>query len=171
MTRDDYGRIEYSNLDIIDILYQNPDLDTSKLNLSANDLKIYKESCEKCSVVGKFSSLPEISISVEEYDKLNQENWFIPKKYFDINIVEFLLDKTSNEDEYQRVVSELELYYEKNMIHILVIAIYLVEKFRENRIVWGVGRGSSVSSFCLYLIGLHKINSLKYNLDIKEFLK
>jgi DNA polymerase III alpha subunit len=171
MTRDDYGRIEYNSLDIIDILYQNPDLDTTKLHLSENDLKTYNESCEKCSVVKKFSSLPKLTVTVEEYDKINQNNWFIPKEYFDINIVELLLDKTSNEEEYQRVVSELELYYEKDMIHILIIAIYLVENFRKNNIVWGVGRGSSVSSFCLYLIGLHKINSLKYNLDIREFLK
>jgi DNA polymerase III alpha subunit len=42
---------------------------------------------------------------------------------------------------------------------------------RENKIVWGVGRGSSVASYVLYLIGIHKINSLKYNLDINEFLR
>jgi len=34
-----------------------------------------------------------------------------------------------------------------------------------------VGRGSSVASYCLYLLGVHKINSLKFDLDIKEFLK
>jgi DNA polymerase III alpha subunit len=42
---------------------------------------------------------------------------------------------------------------------------------RKNKIVWGVGRGSSVASYVLFLIGIHKVNSLKYNLDIKEFLK
>jgi DNA polymerase III alpha subunit len=42
---------------------------------------------------------------------------------------------------------------------------------RENDIVWGVGRGSSVASYTLYLIGVHKIDSIKYELDINEFLK
>jgi DNA polymerase III alpha subunit len=42
---------------------------------------------------------------------------------------------------------------------------------RKNNILWGVGRGSSVASFVLYLIGIHRINSLFYNLPIEEFLK
>jgi DNA polymerase III alpha subunit len=41
----------------------------------------------------------------------------------------------------------------------------------QNNVVWGVGRGSSVASYVLYLLGVHKIDSLKYNLDIHEFLK
>jgi DNA polymerase III alpha subunit len=49
--------------------------------------------------------------------------------------------------------------------------IYLVDVMRENSVVWGVGRGSSVASYVLYLIGVHKIDSVKYNLDFKEFFK
>jgi DNA polymerase III alpha subunit len=37
--------------------------------------------------------------------------------------------------------------------------------------VWGVGRGSSVASYVLFLIGVHRIDSMKYNLDYKEFLR
>jgi DNA polymerase III alpha subunit len=48
---------------------------------------------------------------------------------------------------------------------------YLVDTMRENKIVWGVGRGSSVASYALYLIGVHKVDSIKYQLDINEFLK
>jgi DNA polymerase III alpha subunit len=42
---------------------------------------------------------------------------------------------------------------------------------RDNNIVWGVGRGSSVSSYVLYLLGVHRVNSLYYDLDIHEFLR
>jgi DNA polymerase III alpha subunit len=42
---------------------------------------------------------------------------------------------------------------------------------RKENIVWGVGRGSSVASYVLYLIGVHKIDSLYYNLDVEEFLR
>ena len=49
--------------------------------------------------------------------------------------------------------------------------IYFVDTIRANNVVWGVGRGSSVSSFCLFLIGVHKINPLLYNLDYREFLR
>jgi DNA polymerase III alpha subunit len=46
-----------------------------------------------------------------------------------------------------------------------------VETMRVNNIVWGVGRGSSVASYVLYLIGVHKIDSMYYDLDIEEFLR
>jgi DNA polymerase III alpha subunit len=48
---------------------------------------------------------------------------------------------------------------------------YLVDTMRENNIVWGVGRGSSVASFVLFLLEVHRINSLYYDLSIDEFLK
>ena len=48
---------------------------------------------------------------------------------------------------------------------------YVVDTLRDNNIVWGVGRGSSVSSYVLYLIGIHKIDSVKYALPIDEFFK
>jgi DNA polymerase III alpha subunit len=95
----------------------------------------------------------------------------MPKEYRDFEIVGFLLDQTQNEEQYQRVVTELELFIQHNMIDLLKYLKYLVDAMRENKIVWGVGRGSSVASYCLYLLGVHKIDSIKYNLDIKEFLK
>jgi DNA polymerase III alpha subunit len=86
-------------------------------------------------------------------------------------MVEFLLDKTENEEQYQRVVTELELFIQYDMMDVLIYCKYLVDIMRENNILWGVGRGSSVASYVLYLIGIHKIDSIKYCLDINEFLK
>ena len=57
------------------------------------------------------------------------------------------------------------------MFMLLKYLKYLVDTMRNNNIVWGVGRGSSVASFVLFLIGVHKINSLYYDLPIEEFLK
>ena len=111
------------------------------------------------------------NITLEEFDKLNQQNWFMPKEYYDFEKVGYLLDKTTNEEEYQRVVTELEIFAQHNMIDLLRYIKYLVDTMRKNNIVWGVGRGSSVASYVLYLIGVHKVNSIKYELDIKEFLK
>jgi DNA polymerase III alpha subunit len=42
---------------------------------------------------------------------------------------------------------------------------------RKYDIIWGVGRGSSVASYVLYIIGIHRINSIQYDLDYKEFLR
>ena len=57
------------------------------------------------------------------------------------------------------------------MYNLLRYMCYLVDFMRENNIVWGVGRGSSVSSYVLFLIGIHKVNSIQYDLDYKEFLR
>jgi DNA polymerase III alpha subunit len=47
----------------------------------------------------------------------------------------------------------------------------MIDVFNKNNIVHGVGRGSSTSSYVLYLLGVHFIDSIKYDLDINEFLK
>jgi DNA polymerase III alpha subunit len=73
--------------------------------------------------------------------------------------------------ELQRVVQELLLYQERDLFNLLRYLKYLVDTLRKNNVVWGVGRGSSVASYVLFLIGVHKIDSLYYNLDIEEFLK
>ena len=87
-----------------------------------------------------------------------------------MDIEGFLVDQCPKQN-YQRLVDELVLFRQHNMIPLLRYLKYLVDTMRENNIVWGVGRGSSVASYVLYLIGVHKIDSIKYDLDIKEFLK
>ena len=57
------------------------------------------------------------------------------------------------------------------MYPVLRFLVYFTDTLRDKNIVWGVGRGSSVASYVLYLIGVHRINSIRYNLDITEFLK
>ena len=70
-----------------------------------------------------------------------------------------------------RVEEELDLFRARNLYPVLQCLIYIIDVMRKNNLVWGVGRGSSVASYVLYLIGVHKINSIKYDLDIREFLK
>ncbi len=57
------------------------------------------------------------------------------------------------------------------MLVLLKTMKYIVDTLRENNIVWGVGRGSSVASYVLFLLGVHKIDSVKYDLPIEEFFK
>jgi len=73
--------------------------------------------------------------------------------------------------EWTRVCEEIEAFRERGMFDLLRYMVYLVDFMRENNIVWGVGRGSSVASYVLYLIGVHRIDSIKYNLDWREFLR
>ena len=48
---------------------------------------------------------------------------------------------------------------------------YLVDTMTQNQVIWGVGRGSSVASYVLYKLEVHRIDSLHYNLDVTEFLR
>ena len=104
-------------------------------------------------------------------NNIDTTEWFLPKEYQDLDIEKYCLDLCQNDDEYARVALELELFRKHNMTVILKCMKYLVDTLRKNNVVWGVGRGSSVASYVLHLIGVHKINSIKYNLPIEEFFK
>jgi len=110
-------------------------------------------------------------LSVEEFDELQQNMWYLPKEYLDMDIAKWILDQCANETELQRAGEELLLFQDRGMFTLLKYLKYLVYTMRANNIVWGVGRGSSVASFILFLIGIHRINSLYYDLSIDEFLK
>jgi DNA polymerase III alpha subunit len=96
--------------------------------------------------------------------------WFIPYEYQQMDIESFLVDNCPKQN-YDRLVQELEIYKSNNMIPVLKAMKYVVDTLRANNVVWGVGRGSSVASYVLFIIGVHKIDSVKYKLPINEFFK
>ena len=110
-------------------------------------------------------------LSVKEFDSQNQSQWQMPKEYYDMDIAKWVLDQCKTEEELQRAGDELLKFHDRNMFSLLQYLKYLVDTMRSNNIVWGVGRGSSVASFVLFLIGIHRINSLFYQLSIDEFLR
>ena len=95
----------------------------------------------------------------------------MPEEYINFNIAQYVLDLCVTEAELQRVGEELIMFQERDMFPLLRYCKYLVDTMRKHNVVWGVGRGSSISSYVLYLIGIHKINSIYYDLDINEFIK
>ena len=110
-------------------------------------------------------------LSVEEWDHRNQERWFMPDEYKQLDIAEYVLNLCSTDAELQRVGTELLLYQERNLFNLLRYLKYLVDVMKENHLIWGVGRGSSLASYVLYLLGVHRINSMYYDLDPREFLR
>lgn len=96
--------------------------------------------------------------------------WFIPSEYQTIDIEAYLVEQCPTEN-YDRLVAELELYNQHNMMPVLKAMKYIVDTLRANNVVWGVGRGSSVASYVLFLLGVHKIDSVKYDLPIEEFFR
>jgi DNA polymerase III alpha subunit len=102
--------------------------------------------------------------------ELNTDNWFMPNEYKNLDIEAFLVDQCPTEN-YDRLMIELIEYRNRNLLSLLKQMKYIVDTLRKNNVVWGVGRGSSVASYVLFLLGVHKIDSVKYNLPIEEFFK
>lgn len=103
-------------------------------------------------------------------NQYNHLDWMLPEKYLNMNIEQYLFDRCPIQNQ-ERLTKELELYNKNKMFPVLKAMVYIVDVMRKHNIVWGVGRGSSVASYALFLIGIHKIDSVKYNLSINEFLK
>lgn len=105
--------------------------------------------------------------------------WKIPDEYHLIDINAFLkqkLDdflevnpKASKIDYEFRLKAELDEIHNRDMTMMIKTIIYVVETLAANREVWGVGRGSSCASLVLFLIGLHKVDPVKYSIPMMEF--
>lgn len=109
--------------------------------------------------------------SVVDWDAAQQTKWNMPDEYKELDIAQYILGLCESEAELQRVGEELLLYQERDLFNLLRYLKYLVDVMKENRVIWGVGRGSSVASYILYKLGVHRIDSLYYKLDIAEFLR
>lgn len=168
---DDYGNIIFTESGLMDLLYQDIDLEDIQTE-DSDDVKKYNRlvtTYDHPELKVPIYTVPDISI--EDFDKTLQDQWFMPDEYKSLDVKDFLLTKCKTQIEIDRVEEEYPLFEKLDMLMVLRLLIFLVNYMREHKIVWGVGRGSSCASYCLYLIGVHKINSIKYDLSIEEFLK
>ena len=170
MKYDQYGQTYTTSNEFCDLLYKNPKLDISLFQVE-DSLEYNRSVAELHAELDLLDSYHNIDMSVEEFDRVLQSNWRMPVEYKELDIAAYVLGLCQQEQELQRVGQELLLYQERNLFDLLRYLKYLVDTLRKNNVVWGVGRGSSVASYVLFLLGVHKIDSLYYNLDIDEFLK
>jgi len=168
MITDKFGQPIFSEKDICDLYMSDPGRQLKSLFVKEKisfDLEL------------NLQTLPELinyevsDQTIEEFDQSRAYEWFMPQEYKNLDIAKWVLDQCKTDAELQRAGEELIMFQERNMFILLQYLKYLVDTMRDNNIVWGVGRGSSIASFVLYLIGIHRINSLYYDLSINEFLK
>ena len=110
-------------------------------------------------------------MTVEEFDQIKQNSWYMPDEYKHMDIAEHILGLCDSPAQLQRCGEELLLFQERNLFDLLRYLKYLVDTLRTHNMIWGVGRGSSVASYVLYLLGVHRIDSMFYDLDAREFLR
>jgi DNA polymerase III alpha subunit len=168
MRIDKYGQMILSDSDLLDCYLKDPD---KVLNRVLSDTDIPFDPTLDLQTVPHIINYIDPNVSMEEFDQIKQNTWYIPDEYKNLDIAKYVLDQCKNDAELQRAGMELLLFQDRDMFPLLQYLKYLVDTMRKNNIIWGVGRGSSVSSFVLYLLKVHRINSLYYDLDINEFLK
>lgn len=171
MKTNKYGQAILSSDHLRELLLQGKNI--GHLNvLEDDDIVLYNTHQDALlRNVTVFLNAPEETLSFDEFHELKATEWLFPAAYQQTDVYAWLVDKCKTQTEIDRVDEEYKLYKERNLIMLLRLFIYLIKYMRENKFIWGVGRGSSVSSYILYLIGVHRVDSLKYQLDIKDYLK
>jgi DNA polymerase III alpha subunit len=166
-----YGQAILSSENLRDLLLQGKNI--SHLNiLPDRDTELFQEhQAELLSETIVFLGEPEETLTFDEFHQKCADEWIFPVIYQKLDVHKWLIDKCKTEEEINRVNEEYILYEERDLIMLLRLFIFLVDYMRKNKFIWGVGRGSSVSSYILYLIGVHRVDSLKYGFDIKDYLK
>ena len=168
-----YGEIVLSQDDICDVIMQGRDL--ADLTRAMVDPEINTQALaaviDDPDVIMSWTKPDESGVSIDEFDRTQQSRWHMPKQYVDFDIAEHVLSLCSTQEQLQRVGEELLLFQERGLFDLLRYLKYLVDTMRDHGMIWGVGRGSSVASYVLYLMGVHRIDSMFYDLDPREFLR
>jgi DNA polymerase III alpha subunit len=168
---DEWGRVIFDAEDAVDLLLRGRDLNEFLVG-PGPETDAYNEACFQHDQV-RFM-IPEIEVlkrSPQQDTEKRQNTWWMPEQYQTLDVREKLLNMCEDRIEIERVNMEMDMFEVRDLLPVLRLMCFLVDRWRQNNVVWGVGRGSSVSSYCLFLIGVHKIDSIKYDLDINEFLK
>ena len=135
-----------------------------------DDVDLFNKAAE-AQGFSKLTKYIPLEVNKKQFDNVLQSEWFMPDEYKNMDIFSWLEQRCPDNESLARVEIEFQEYSERGMLDLLCYMVYLVDFMRENKIVWGVGRGSSVASYILYLIGVHKVNSIQYGLDFNEFMR
>ena len=170
MKTDKLGIPRFSNKDLINMIYSG-NIDKCHVVLCdpSDDVDMFNKAMEEQGF-DKLQKYIPLDVDQKTFDSVCQGEWFMPDEYKNIDVRDYVIRKCPGAN-FERTYEELEAYEERDMYNLLRYMIYLVDFMRENDIVWGVGRGSSVASYVLYLIGVHKIDSIQFGLDWREFLR
>lgn len=166
------GQVEISEKEAFEFLYSTNVATLKNVYIDNDSIVEQYNSAVKLNA----DKLPLLStlnsdVDVKTFDQQNQSQWFMPPEYKKFDIRSWLIDQCQTEEQVHRVNEELALFDQNNMVDLLLYLKYLVDTLKENKIVSGLGRGSSVASYVLYLLGIHKIDPISYNIPITEFFK
>jgi hypothetical protein len=170
MKTDQYGQIIYNESDLVSMIMRDATIESLNGMLVEPGVNLETASAYLEQVPDLIEYL-FTDMTVEEFDAVNQNSWHMPDEYQQLDIAEYVLSLCDSDAQLQRCGQELLLFQERNLFDLLRYLKYLVDTLKSNNMIWGVGRGSSVASYVLYLLGVHRIDSMFYDLDAREFLR
>jgi hypothetical protein len=172
MKTDQHGQMIFDEADLVDLIMRgfDPSNFDGMIVDSSVDLETAALMLDNVPKLIAYNDLAN-DLDTESFDHGCQSRWFMPGQYLNMDIAEHVLGMCQTTAELQRCGHELLLFQERDLFNLLRYLVYLVDTMRENQLVWGVGRGSSVASYVLYKLGVHRIDSLHYDLDPEEFLR
>jgi Bacterial DNA polymerase III alpha NTPase domain len=173
MIQSKFGELVFSENDVCDLLMQGRRIDllTNVVVDNSINLEELVRQVERPESLLTWTVPYNQDLSIPEFHLSQQMSWHMPDEYKQTDIAAHVLGLCNSEAELQRVGEELLLYQERDLFNLLRYLRYLVDIMTQNNVIWGVGRGSSVASYVLYKLGVHRIDSMYYNLDINEFLR
>ena len=173
MIQDKFGQLVFNESDVVDLVMQGRDV--ASLNHMLVDATV---DLEKASLLLdcvpaliNYDTLNDSTETLEEFDRGLQQTWHMPQHYKDMDIAQYVLSLCDTDAELQRCGQELLLYQERDLFNLLRFLKYLVDTMSANNVIWGVGRGSNVTSYVMYKLGVHRTDSIFYDLDPHEFLR
>jgi DNA polymerase III alpha subunit len=171
MKINDYGLCGVSQDEVIEELRKNPNLDIEKLLLEDSEYNDNVKNTYAYELPTTKIYTDKLNISPSEFHNSLNKEWLMPEEYTNMNIISYINGLCKTPEELDRAHIELELYAKFELIDLLRYLKYLRDTAIKNNVVWGVGRGSSCCSYVLYLLGIHKVNSILYDLKIEDFLR
>lgn len=162
----------------------SPEMVTQALLLGAGPTEI--------RVTGDSWEIQQFNLNCDDGDELKKNNdevkldtsWSLPKEWASLTIDQvqhLIVDKATDliakakysevqvAKAYTRIEQELKEIERRNMVDFLKTIMFVLETFKKNNICWGVGRGSSCASYILFILGLHVVDCIKFDVPMEEF--
>jgi DNA polymerase III alpha subunit len=171
MIQNNAGEMIFSEDDIFDLVMQGHAFADLKNMIVDQSVDSEKASMFLDHVPQFLSESYTNEQTIEQFHRSCQQRWHMPESYQNLDIAEHVLSLCTTEAELQRCGHELLLFQERGLFDLLRYLKYLADTMIANNLIWGVGRGSSVASYVLYKLKIHRIDSLYYNLSPEEFLR
>lgn len=143
-------------------------------------LRVTEDTAEVRLFNGQVPEADQLKVATVEPINIDMA-WQLPKEYANMDLageiarrfINRLPELAYTEDQdlqaAHRVMAETDEICKRGMVEFTKTVIYVIDEFKKQGVVWGVGRGSSCASYVLFILGLHVVDCIKLDVPMSEF--